>query len=187
MVSNEGQHGSGQRNAFIVFLERIEDNLLAIILMAITVLVLAQVYFRFFTEGSLTWSEELSRFLMIWMTFLGASVALRRNEHIQIDNLIKAKRISDATRKGILIIRAILMIAFLVSMFYGTLTLMQITGFQKSPSMRLTMTYVYAVIPISSLLMVIYAFIELVKNLRSSQRRFPVQEVNDRVKEEMIP
>ncbi|MBP1935004.1 TRAP transporter small permease [Ammoniphilus resinae] len=183
MVHNEQQQGSGRGGAYSQFLERMENGFLGLILIVMMVLILAQVYFRFFTESSLTWSEELSRFLMIWMTFLGSAVALRRNEHIQIDNLLKTNKLSNGARKGILILRGVLMIAFLVSMFYGTLTLMQITGFQKSPSMQISMTYVYAVIPISSLLMVIYAIRELVKSIRSRHRRFPI---DDRVQEEMI-
>jgi len=180
------QQGLRQAGAFMLFLEKVENGFLGLILMIMTVLVLAQVYFRFFTEGSLTWSEELSRFLMIWMTFLGSVVALRRNEHIQIDNLIKSKRVSNGVRTVILILRSCLMIGFLVSMFYGTLTLMQITGFQRSPSMGLSMTYVYAVIPISSLFMVIYALIDLIKNTRANNQPLSQKTADNTIQEEMV-
>jgi TRAP-type C4-dicarboxylate transport system permease small subunit len=157
---------------------------LGIILIVMTIFVLAQVYFRFFTEASLTWSEELCRFLLIWMTFTGSAIALRRNEHIQIDNL--PRRATHWRRTFILFIRGCLMIGFLFSMFYGSLSLMEITGFQQSPSMGISMTYVYVVIPLSSVLMVLLALVQLVKSFTPAKRRLHMEEVNGRIHEEMI-
>ena len=48
-------------------------------------LVAVQVFFRYVLNHSLFWSEELARFLLIWLTFLGASVAYHRRAHPGID------------------------------------------------------------------------------------------------------
>ncbi len=46
-----------------------------------TLIVAVQVFCRYVLNNSLFWAEELSRYLLAWLTFLGASVAYRRNVH----------------------------------------------------------------------------------------------------------
>ncbi len=60
------------------------------ILAAMAVMVFANVALRFLTDHSILWVEEVSRYLMIWLTFLGAGLVLRYGGHIGIDTLQEA-------------------------------------------------------------------------------------------------
>ena len=51
-------------------------------------LVVLQVVFRFFIHYSIAWSEELSRFLGVWLVFFGATLAVKEESHLGIDFLI---------------------------------------------------------------------------------------------------
>jgi TRAP-type transport system small permease protein len=62
---------------------------IAICLAVMVVLVFGNVLLRYLFNSGITLSEELSRWLMVWLTFLGAIVALRRHAHLGVDTLIR--------------------------------------------------------------------------------------------------
>lgn len=64
--------------------------LLIILLAAMSVIVFVNVVMRYLTDASLPWPEEVSRHMMIWLTFLGGGLVLRSGGHIAIDNLQNA-------------------------------------------------------------------------------------------------
>ena len=61
--------------------------LIIVILAAMATMVFANVALRFLTDHSILWVEEVSRYLMIWLTFIGAGLVLRYGGHIGIDSL----------------------------------------------------------------------------------------------------
>jgi TRAP-type C4-dicarboxylate transport system permease small subunit len=61
--------------------------LCALLMIAIFVLSIAQVVFRFLLDSPLIWSEELARLSLIWLTFLGAAVVCFDGTHLQVDSL----------------------------------------------------------------------------------------------------
>lgn len=136
-----------------LYLEKIENLILSVLLFTVLILIIAQVYFRFFTESSLTWSEELSRFLAVWLVFLGSTVALRRHLHIQIDNLYD--KLSHKIGMIFHSIRSIIMLAFLAIIFMGSIAMLEIVSIQYSPGLGVQMKLVYIIMPISMGLMII--------------------------------
>lgn len=122
---------------------------------SMTVLIFMQVIFRYVFKESLSWSEELARYLFIWLTFIGASIATREKTHINvamfIDNIKSAK-----TKKIFVIFANLLSMAFLgVLTYYGFSIATQILQFkQVSSSMPfLYVGIVYFAVPLGSLLM----------------------------------
>ncbi|HEY3177878.1 MAG TPA: TRAP transporter small permease [Casimicrobiaceae bacterium] len=66
---------------------RANRALLIVLLAAMALMVFANVVLRFVTSHSILWVEEVSRYTMIWLTFLGAGLVLRHGGHIGIDTL----------------------------------------------------------------------------------------------------
>jgi len=64
---------------------RVEIALVASLMLVTSVLVITQVLTRYLFVYSISWIEELTRFLMIWMVMLGTAVAVRKKQHIAID------------------------------------------------------------------------------------------------------
>jgi TRAP-type C4-dicarboxylate transport system permease small subunit len=62
----------------------------ALCLTAMVVLVFSNVVLRYVFNSGIAVSEELSRWLLVWLTFLGAIVALRRHAHLGVDTLVRA-------------------------------------------------------------------------------------------------
>jgi len=127
--------------------------LVVILFATMTCLVFAQVYTRFMTNKSLTWSEELSRFIMIWMVFLGAAYTYRENAHICVDNVVNA--LPQGIRKVVQVLSIISQFIFLGIVVWGAYTVLPTTFMQKSPANNITMAYVYSAIPVSAILMII--------------------------------
>src|SRR5690606_3491469 len=92
----------------------IEANRWALVLLlaAMSLIVFANVTLRYLTNFSITWSEEVARYLMIWMTFLGAGLTLRYGGHVAITNLqeLLPMRLQRLAR----LLVAFLMMAFLL-------------------------------------------------------------------------
>ena len=86
------------------------------LLAVMVVVVFLQVIFRFIIRSSLPWSEELSRYVMVWIVFLGASIGIKRKSHIGVEVVVDVAGF-DAPLDGYSRQRAVL--CFL--RFYGPL------------------------------------------------------------------
>jgi len=133
------------------------EKALVFILSAMVLNVLWQVFTRFFTDSPSSFTDELARYLMIWLGILGAAYVAGRNEHVAIDFLLKK---ASPTIQGLLnqFIRfSILAFAFF-GMVLGGGRLVYITSKleQYSPALQIPLAMVYAVIPLSGLLIVFY-------------------------------
>src|SRR5512141_3531489 len=78
-----------------------------LMLAAMAAMVFANVALRFFTDRSILWVEEASRYTMIWLTFIGAGLVLRYGGHIGIDTL------QDAAPRAAPVIRAVIFVLLL--------------------------------------------------------------------------
>jgi TRAP-type transport system small permease protein len=82
--------------------------LIAFFLAIMVVLVFGNVVLRYAFNSGITVSEELSRWLFVWLTFLGAIVAMREHGHLGVDSLVK--RLPTSGKKAALIVSQVLML-----------------------------------------------------------------------------
>ena len=82
--------------------------LIALFLAIMVVLVFGNVVLRYAFNSGITVSEEVSRWLFVWLTFLGAIVAMREHGHLGVDSLVK--RLPTAGKKAALIVSQLLML-----------------------------------------------------------------------------
>ena len=136
----------------LIVLEKVENTLVATMLFLILIVVIAQVYARFVTGNSIIWAGELSRFLAVWLIFLGSAIALRRNLHIQVDNVYN--NVSEKLGLALYVLRGLIILAFLAVIFIGSLEMLEIVSMQTSPGLGIQMNFVYIVMPVSICLMV---------------------------------
>ncbi|MPM53980.1 hypothetical protein SDC9_100752 [bioreactor metagenome] len=135
--------------------DHFEEYILIGSFLIIIPLVFLQVVMRYVFQNSLTWSEELARYIFLWQIWLGASYATKKARHIRIE-IIKEK----LSQNG----RAVLEIIVLLAWMFFALFL-TVKGFelskgifetqQLSPAMLMPMGYAYLSVPVGSLLMVI--------------------------------
>lgn len=125
-----------------------------------------QIIFRVFFD-SLTWTEELARYLLVWSTFLGATLAYKRGMHIAVTFLrdIFSKKI----KRGIIIFSLAVIFVFCVVVIFFGIKLMVLQSVQLSPALRLPMRWVYLVLPASFAVIAIYNVTELLEQLLNTR------------------
>jgi len=121
---------------------RLIGYVIAAALALMVVLVFGNVFMRYAFNSGLTVSEELSRWLFVWVTFLGAVIALRDNAHLGTDMLVgkfgpKGKRLF----RGIALV---LMLFCLWLIFRGTYDQFMVNKDSVSPVMEVSMGWFYA-------------------------------------------
>lgn len=135
-----------------------------VIISGLVITTTAQVVFRvFFT--ALTWSEELSRYLLVWGTFFGATMAYKRGSHIALTFMIEAfgPKVNSIFK---ILINVLSIVFFSYVINYGA-QMIKLQVFQISPALSLEMRYVYLCIPISMGIMIIHSLSSIIKELVS--------------------
>ena len=130
-----------------------------IFLMALMVLdVTWQIFTRFILQDSSSYTEELARFLLIWIGVLGASYAVRTKVHLGIDVLTQ-RMAENKKRKAEITVNVFIFLFALIIMVVGGIHLVQITFSlnQISAAMGIKMGYIYLVLPISGILIMYYS------------------------------
>lgn len=97
--------------------EHLEEVLLAALLIGIAVVMILQVICRYIFNNSLTWSDELARFLLVWSCFLSTSFCVKKHISIKIDQLQnaigpKASKVMKLVRHAVIFVFCILMIPY---------------------------------------------------------------------------
>ncbi|MFY8104193.1 MAG: TRAP transporter small permease [Ramlibacter sp.] len=143
---------------------RLVEFLLVVMLSAMVVMVFGNVVLRYGFNDSIISSEELSRFLFIWITFLGAIVTLRENAHLGVDTLLR--KLSLRGKRVAAIVSNLMMIGCCVLMFYGTLKQHTINASTRSAVTELPMIWVYGVGYVASVAMALILLGKLVRLVR---------------------
>lgn len=138
-------------------IEKIIEWVLISLLGIMVINVLWQVFSRFFTSNPSSFTDELARYLMIWLGILGAAYVAGINEHVAIDFF--AKKFSASKRKLMAAFVSISISSFaFFALLIGGSRLVYITAKleQFSPSLQIPLAVVYAVIPISGVLIIFF-------------------------------
>lgn len=136
-------------------IDKILGTVLVVMMVLMTLDVLWGVFTRYALGNQASWSEELARFLLIWIGLLGAAYASGQKMHLSID-LIKNKPVR--------------LIALIIILFAGgtmviggaNLVLLTASLGQTSPALHLPMSVIYTMIPISGLLIIYYRLPDLI-------------------------
>lgn len=124
----------------------------------------ANVFSRFVLNNSLGWADELSRFIFIWISFLGAVMAYGSDDHVGL-NFVIAKIPSAKIQNLINIITDILiMLVLAIITYYGYIVAVSATN--VSPALYIPMTLVYSVVPFSGLIMMIINLTKIKRHIK---------------------
>jgi len=120
---------------------RVLDGAMVLLLALMVVLVFGNVVLRYAFDSGITVSEELSRWLFVWMTFLGAIVAIKEHGHLGTDMLVS--RLPKAGKKACLIVGHLLMLYVTWLLFQGSLAQTKINWDVEAPVSGASMAIFY--------------------------------------------
>ena len=122
---------------------RILEAVIVVCLAIMVVLVFGNVVLRYAFNSGIAISEELSRWLFVWLTFLGAIVALREHAHLGTEALLD--RLGAAGKKACIVVGYLLMLVCCWLLFRGALEQTKINWDVSAPSSGASMAWFYAV------------------------------------------
>ncbi len=137
------------------------EAILVFCMVLMFILVFANVIMRFVFNSGLDISEELPRFMFVWMTFFGAVVAMRERTHIGVAIVITL--LPSLGRKICWGICQILILICSIYMLYSTWLQHEIIYYNLSPVMQVSMFYVYGVSYIAAPLIGLNAIVNLIR------------------------
>ena len=156
---------------------RLAEFTLVVMLSAMVIMVFGNVVLRYgFNDGIIS-SEELSRFLFIWITFLGAIVTMRENGHLGLDSLVR--KLSLSGKKAAFALSNVLMLGCCTLMFYGTFKQHGINASTRSAVTEIPMSWVYGVGYITSVAMGLMILGKLVKLAKGEFNEADLIQVQD--------
>ncbi len=130
------------------------ENLLFVMGFSMAILVAVQVFFRYVLNYSLFWSEELARYLLVWLTFLGASVAYHKSLHPGVDALyVRMGKIPKKISSFLVHIFSLFLFAIMI--FFG-IRFAWFVRLQISPALSIPKWIIFAIIPISGFILLIH-------------------------------
>ncbi|WP_396430118.1 TRAP transporter small permease [Limnohabitans sp.] len=156
---------------------KLAEVTLVIMLSAMVIMVFGNVVLRYgFNDGIIS-SEEISRFLFIWITFLGAIVTMRDNGHLGLDSVVR--KLSARGKKIAFSLSNVLMLGCCTLMFYGTLKQHGINASTRSAVTEIPMSWVYGVGYITSVAMGLMIIGKLIKLAKGEFKETDLIQVQD--------
>jgi TRAP-type C4-dicarboxylate transport system permease small subunit len=154
-------------------IETVLNYTVATLLVMMVVVVFGNVIFRYFLDAALAWYEEVSRFLFIWIVFLGAVIAYIKGDHLGIDVLLLY--LPPKTARLVLLSADVLVLVALAIMFQGgwEMTADSLASGWVAASVPIPYGWVYLVGPISAGLMFFQALLKLAQDLRGGREARP--------------
>jgi TRAP-type C4-dicarboxylate transport system permease small subunit len=123
--------------------EHFEECIMMVLMCIMVAIMTLQVFMRYVMNNSLSWPEEMTRYLFIWFVFLGISYAIKYDRHLRVDILLNY--LPERFKKKLLFIDDVLFLVFAVYLIKPSLRVIQklIETYQVSPALRMPMYIVY--------------------------------------------
>lgn len=142
----------------IKILDTVLQNILIFLMVVLVTAVSWQVISRYVFATPSSWTEEVARFMLIWIGVLGAAWAFRTGVHLGLD--ILPKKLSGNSAQILKYFTVLVIMVFSVSVLIiggGSLVILTWELKQYSAVLGLPISYVYSVIPVSGVLICFYA------------------------------
>jgi len=127
------------------------ELVLVTILSTMVVLVFGNVVARYVFNSAITWAEEVSRFLFVWLTFVGASFGFMKGLHLGMDLVVS--KLAPRTQAAIRVLNHVIILLFLLVWVVGGMRLIEANLSYMSPATGFSMGLVYMIGPLAAVLM----------------------------------
>jgi TRAP-type C4-dicarboxylate transport system permease small subunit len=156
-------------NVLVHFIHQTIQKLLILMMLAIVLTVSWQVFSRFILQSPSSFTEELSRFLLIWIGVLGASYAYFTRAHLGLDLFVN-KLSPNRKRKIMFLNECIVMLFAILVLVHGGFSLVSLTLEleQTSATLGIQIAWVYSVLPLSGCLITLHSINNAIRLIKSN-------------------
>ena len=154
-----------------VVIERYPEDWLAfVIFWSLAFIVFLQFFTRYILNDSLSWTEEIARYGLMWVVFIGGAMVTRRNTHIAVELLSNVMK-PGLPRQVLLAAADVIKLAFLAFLAYISVTITERMGIQRMTVFDLSMSWVYAGVSLGCFLMLFRQVINVWRNARMGWKK----------------
>ena len=138
----------------MIFFDRLINGFLALILALMSLVVAGNVFCRFVLHSSLYWADELAQILLVWLTFIGAALAVKDKSHYVLNFL--TEKLHGNQKKTFWIAQQVLILVSIMILLYFSAIVTWMIRSWVMPASEFSRAYVYAACPVGCLLMLYY-------------------------------
>ncbi|WP_319781751.1 TRAP transporter small permease [Oceanisphaera sp. IT1-181] len=148
--------------------KKLEAALPAIIFCIIFIVMMINIITRELTSNALDWPIELSRYALVWLTFLGSVYLFRTDQHIRVDAFwnFLCRKLNHKVITILEIIKLSVIIFFSGFISYYGYIFSERLKFFSSPSLNISQSYLYMIVPISGALITLITLFKAYKKLK---------------------
>ncbi|WP_240374537.1 TRAP transporter small permease [Bacillus piscicola] len=151
-------------------LGKIEEGIISILLIVATAVLFGNIVLRYGFNANTNWAHELIRYLMIWITFIGAAVCFRKGAHVGIDFILGLLG-SKATKALKVFVQLMGIVFMVILLMYSTELVLFTKGTgQITPSLEIPLYFVYLVIPIGAALSIIHLIVLTIQVIMNKEK-----------------
>lgn len=145
------------------YLARAIDILIVLMFTVLIVSTVTQIFMRSVMNSSPPWTEELARYSFMYVNVIGAAVCVRKRSHARVTAVLEMMGPRASRMLNIFADIVVLFVSYIM-IRYGFQCVLQVMA-QRSPAMRIYMSYVYFCIPLSGVCIAFEGMIGLCRNL----------------------
>lgn len=144
-----------KKNRLMFLYDHIEEVILVALFAIMVIVIFVQIVMRYGFNNSLSWSEELGRYIFVWLTWLGISIGAREGEHIKITILTDKMPFKTANVMNI-VSEAVVIVICGVTVFYGIVMSDMLLGLNaRSAVLHISQVWGHAAVPVGCGLMIL--------------------------------
>lgn len=142
-------------------IRRLVNGIIVTLFAVQVIVVFGQVVWRFIFNSPFSWSEELARYLQVWLVLLAASVCIRKGRHLAVDFATHA--LPFRINKILKLINTVIIMFFTGVLVIVSVQMILVTIDQMTPAMRVPILVVYIAFPVAGILMFMETLIVFLK------------------------
>ena len=140
---------------------------IVVLMVAMVICIFTQVFTRYVLNNSIPWTEEVARYVIVYLTFFGGALAVHEDKHIKLDFVVEL--LPPATQRILRAVSSFMMVlTSLLLIYYGTV-FAYLGRDTISPAIEQSMAWVYSAMPAAGVLMLIYAIPWIFSHLRGRE------------------
>jgi len=142
------------------------ESVLCVLIAFLSIVTFSQVVARYVFEAPLSWSEELARFLLLWLAMLSAAYAFKIKAHFALQFVVNS--VPQKMQKIISQFVSLLVILFLVGFLYNSFKFVLGVEGHLAPALQIPMEIPYSACIVGSMLMLFYVLKTFLKDISSN-------------------
>jgi TRAP-type C4-dicarboxylate transport system permease small subunit len=156
------------------FIEKMLEMICTVFVGAIVFVLFYAVIMRYLFHNPPAWSIEVSRIMFLWMVMFGAALVTREKSHIEIDFIVNW--LPPKIRFFWINLLRLLMLAFCGVLIYYGVKIIPIVGQANTPTLEMSMGWLYASVPAGGFLMGVYIMELFIRSLREGYQSVRLEE-----------